>query len=920
MKRLFLALIPSALIAASCQVTLCEPEISVSDAPAFEAEAEAFDGATKTSLTTSNQVIWSKGDQISIFSHSTIGDKYRLDDASAGSPNGSFSLVIEGGNSFVAGNELPTNIALYPYTSDAAATVADGRFKIGNISLPLTQNYAERSFDNGCFYMVAVTRNLDDKSLKFRNALGALKLQLLGDCKVKSIKIEGNRSELLSGKAEIMTDSENLEPAIIMDLEASTSVILNCGGVQLDPVNATEFIIALPPVVFTEGFKVTVTDTYYKRYTLEANAENEIERSTILRMPEATLENGVLPDDISTEPIIFADEVVKERCVALYDTDGDNEVSFLEAAAVTGLNGLFNTYEIRKQLSYNSYTGEMFPYDRPYHLDSDDTAVNISSFDELEHFIGLTEIDPYAFTNCHRLKSIKLPAGIQKIGSYAFDGCDQLSSLVFPEGIKEILSIPLHISEVIVPEGATTLSGYWEIFSKEYMDIRPDMPYGSYEYTLSLPKTLNSYQLSTFFARTSEENTFNLTLSGSALANDGISYVNEDGYLFLYCGQNLQSYEIPEGVRTCGSYSLYNSNGKIKSITLPSTLTVPTSNPLGWWYNVTEVKGNFASADGKALISGEKLIAVISNVEEYTIPSEITIIGREAFSGTRIKTIDIPSTVTNLEAGAFNGCYQLTDVTLPENITSLPEGCFSGCANLENINLEKITTLGNYAFNNCKKMLARFKVPGRIKEIGFRALYSDNPGIIEFESLTPPTLNTIWELNENNALVKSTNTFSTKQSIFVPDAAYSKYSSVAFSEIWPMLDLKLLSELYNAPEINMHMDEEYVFIDSDYYGRYSLRRVRAGSYTRTSPIDMKPYVVNITKDYYIGETEVPQWLWEIIMHCNPSEFANDSWRPVNSIMGEDCLAYIAELNKLRDDYTFRLPTEAESGMAVRRRR
>ena len=85
----------------------------------------------------------------------------------------------------------------------------------------------------------------------------------------------------------------NLTPAISMIAtdDASRSVTLNCGdGVQLSESTVTDFIISLPPVVFSKGFTVDITDTDDKIQKITAYAENTVLRSTVLTMPSLTLE------------------------------------------------------------------------------------------------------------------------------------------------------------------------------------------------------------------------------------------------------------------------------------------------------------------------------------------------------------------------------------------------------------------------------------------------------------------------------------------------------------------------------------------------------------------------------------------------------------------------------------------------------
>lgn len=68
-------------------------------------------------------------------------------------------------------------------------------------------------------------------------------------------------------------------------------------------------------------------------------------------------------------------------------------------------------------------------------------------------------------------------------------------------------------------------------------------------------------------------------------------------------------------------------------------------------------------------------------------------------------------------------------------------------------------------------------------------------------------------------------------------------------------------------------------------------------------------------DFYIGETEVTQELWEAVMGSNPSRFKGAK-RPVEQVSWDDCQGFIQELNALTGQH-FRLPTEAEWEFAAR---
>ena len=122
--------------------------------------------------------------------------------------------------------------------------------------------------------------------------------------------------------------------------------------------------------------------------------------------------------------ITFADSKVQTICISRWDMDGDEELSFEEAAAVTDI-------------------GEAFL-----------NATNTRSLEELRYFTSLTEIPANAFRGASSLHTIYLPAGIKAIGDYAFRGCNVLNNIVMLNNTDFIpmayISVPNN-SQLFVP-------------------------------------------------------------------------------------------------------------------------------------------------------------------------------------------------------------------------------------------------------------------------------------------------------------------------------------------------------------------------------------------------------------------------------------------------------------------------------------
>ena len=295
MKKSFLYLAALTLIAA-CNKAESPVVSQKSDIITAQIEQET---STKTYMDAHNNIRWSEGDQIVGFMKSSLGLKYRILSSSVGKTSASFENVSGSNGNINAGTEWDHNIVYYPY-SDAIDAAKSGSNYTLDVALPSEQTYAAESFGNGSMAMVAVS---ETNNITFRNVLGGMKLQLKGTQKVKSITLQGNNNEKLSGAATVTAYTDETKPAITMASGASNTVTLNCGnGVQLNESTATEFIISLPPVLFSKGFTVTVTDAEGQTYTVGTDKANTVLRSSILTMPAFKL--GEAPGEDSGEGVV----------------------------------------------------------------------------------------------------------------------------------------------------------------------------------------------------------------------------------------------------------------------------------------------------------------------------------------------------------------------------------------------------------------------------------------------------------------------------------------------------------------------------------------------------------------------------------------------------------------------------------------
>ena len=108
---------------------------------------------------------------------------------------------------------------------------------------------------------------------------------------------------------------------------------------------------------------------------------------------------------VGSNIIQFEDANVKAICINNWDANGDGELSYEEAAAVTTIGIEFS-------------------------------GKGIFAFNELQYFTGITSIPDSAFSMCKELLTIKLPNNLISIGKKAFYYCESLGKIHIPTNIE----------------------------------------------------------------------------------------------------------------------------------------------------------------------------------------------------------------------------------------------------------------------------------------------------------------------------------------------------------------------------------------------------------------------------------------------------------------------------------------------------
>ena len=456
-------------------------------------------------------------------------------------------------------------------------------------------------------------------------------------------------------------------------------------------------------------------------------------------------------------PISFECQAVKDRLVALFDLNGDGELSYKEAAGVTTLMNVFN--EVSQVISVGVYYDEdgnlqsTSPFVRYQWTRSLVDTYSITSFDELQYFSGLTEIAPFAFYRMPYLNQVTLPSGIKVIDAYAFaddrgfsiyqyeQGMRGLDTIIFPDGLESIGDYafsrrPLS-NGIVFPSSLKSIGSgtfynccYWPrnqfdmgetVIGLKNIVIPESVEYiGLYNgYAFSGCLALESVEIPAtiqYISANSFTDCPRLTaVTGSAVSRDGHAVVNKDGVLMFLIGGKMNEYAIPDGVKRVHERWAGGGNSPVV-LYLNDGNAIPRNN---WLFHSNGSEFTTDEMDAYRV----KTITIPSSFEKPAADNAFKSLryldsfkGKGATSDGKGLVIDnclvavaqaaspgfnIPSGVTELGPYAF-AYSQVAEVIIPDAVQKIGYSAFEGCASLESVTLPKgWTTIVESMFSGC---------------------------------------------------------------------------------------------------------------------------------------------------------------------------------------------------------------------------
>ena len=387
----------------------------------------------------------------------------------------------------------------------------------------------------------------------------------------------------------------------------------------------------------------------------------------------------------------------------------------------------------------NVYTNVSTAVSINYSLNGANSTAIVTRFEREEYFgdivipgtidVGgvvytVTAIDERAFLRCGNLTSVVIPEGVTSIGEEAFGFCDNLTSVTLPSTLTSIGNYAFgfcgKLTAITIPASLTTISygafascgGLTSIVVDEgnpKFDSRGDCNAIIETSTNTLIRGCDNTTVPNTVTRFGDDAFSNCHFVSFTIPES----VTSLGYgTFMYC-YDLTSVTIPESI-TCITNCAFYYCSRLASVDIPNTVTeiedmafggcvslsslyIPASVVSVSWdsftscYGMTSVvvdEGNtvYDSRDNCNAIIERATNTLKCGFAITKIPSSVTSIGYGAFQGyENLESFNIPDNITSIEDNAFNECKSLTNVTLSESVTHLGSSVFDGCSDLTSV-------------------------------------------------------------------------------------------------------------------------------------------------------------------------------------------------------------------------------------------
>lgn len=412
---------------------------------------------------------------------------------------------------------------------------------------------------------------------------------------------------------------------------------------------------------------------------------------------------------------------------------------------------------------------------------------NCTSLEQIAIPDSVSILPETCFSNCSSLTAVTLPAGMKTLGNEAFAFCESLPSLTLPDSLEFIgngcFKYCKALTALTLPETVTYVgpSAFEDCESLTHM---------------TLPATITSisdYQFYMCYKLRSVDIPAGVKSIGSSafgechsLTQLQLPEVLDSIKTMAFFNSGLQQLEMPDAVTSLGDYA-FDGCKQLTRVHLSRALTTIPECSFRECELLAEVNiprrvtaiGNEAFMNCRSMASPQLPEGLLTigdaafsgaTFEEVTLPSTLQLIGADGFRYNKLRSIDVPPSVIQIDRWAFNCCDSLRQATLHEGLLYLRDQAFSdcplladvalpnslrvldgcvfsgnkskksyvqpplinevpsdicyGCDSLKSVVLHaNVKKIGSSAFHNCLQ-LTSVTLPEGLQEIGFNAFYA----------------------------------------------------------------------------------------------------------------------------------------------------------------------------------------------------
>lgn len=314
---------------------------------------------------------------------------------------------------------------------------------------------------------------------------------------------------------------------------------------------------------------------------------------------------------------------------------------------------------------------------------------------------GIQVINAYAFYECSGLYEIYFPQSLTSIGARAFEKCKDLE-LVHILSNMNIANNAFYECDNVIFDAKDTDSPKVAAFAERNgINIISYSDSNFYTYNNILIKYIGASasvpDFSTLDGKiidTVSRNAFRGSNIMQVTIPDSVTTIKD--YAFADC-KYLKTIELKETIKTlgdnvfsgCDALVILGEKGTYNSANeyIPTTAeayAIRNSISFATEKNTSFCIYDSTSTDNTNTATLVKYIGTSTVVPDFSKVNNktITVIGRNAFKGTGITSLVIPSSVTQIEAYAFEGCSGMQSITIPDTVEYMDQNAFYGCDGL----------------------------------------------------------------------------------------------------------------------------------------------------------------------------------------------------------------------------------------------